>query len=42
MNETQLNAIVEQVVRRLSGELGKLPGLGTPAAAPAAPRRAPR
>ena len=25
MNEAQINAIVEQVVRRLSGELSKLP-----------------
>lgn len=40
MNETQLNAIVEQVVRKLSGELGALPSMGAPAAAPA-PRRAP-
>ncbi|MBL8914193.1 MAG: aldehyde dehydrogenase EutE [Archangium sp.] len=28
MNEAQINAIVEQVVRRLSGELGKLPSSG--------------
>jgi len=27
MNETQLNAIVEQVVRRLSTELGKTPSM---------------
>ena len=28
MNEAQINAIVEQVVRRLSGELGRLPSAG--------------
>lgn len=38
MNESQINAIVEQVVRRLSKELGALPSSGTsasPARAPA-------
>ncbi len=32
MNETQINAIVEQVVRRLSTELAKAPSLGSPSA----------
>ncbi len=35
MNEAQINAIVEQVVRKLSGELGKLPSAVAPARAPA-------
>lgn len=35
MNEAQINAIVEQVVRRLSGELSKLPSSASPARAPA-------
>ena len=35
MNETQINQIVEQVVRRLSNELGNLPSAsGAPRAAP--------
>ncbi|MDX2015339.1 MAG: aldehyde dehydrogenase family protein [Myxococcaceae bacterium] len=34
MNEAQINAIVEQVVRRLSGELAKAPSLSSPASAP--------
>ncbi len=34
MNEAQLNAIVEQVVRRLSGELAKAPSMSSPAPAP--------
>ena len=35
MNETQINAIVEQVVRRLSSELGALPSSSNAAPAPA-------
>jgi acyl-CoA reductase-like NAD-dependent aldehyde dehydrogenase len=36
MNEAQINAIVDQVVRRISGELGSLPSAATPARPPAA------
>lgn len=35
MNEAQINAIVEQVVRKLSGELGKLPSAVASGRAPA-------
>jgi acyl-CoA reductase-like NAD-dependent aldehyde dehydrogenase len=35
MNEAPINAIVEQFVRKLSGELGKLPSAVAPARAPA-------
>lgn len=41
MNEAQINAIVEQVVRRLSGELSKLPSAGSPSRSPAIISRRP-
>lgn len=41
MNEAQISAIVEQVVRQLSGELGKLPSASGSVGAASAPARAP-
>lgn len=41
MNEAQINAIVEQVVRKLSGELGKLPSAVSSGRAPAIITRRP-